>query len=104
MMLLTTCLFFVNDQDKTLALLSFPHNIITNAPALDAPSGILAYEASVNITDFRLSTVPNFGDTNFESLFLIFLIILFASIKSFSVGFWFMLQPKFNTHQVKCLV
>ena len=33
-----------------------------------------------------LSTVPNFGNTNFQPLFLIFSIILLASIRSFTEG------------------
>lgn len=74
-------------------------HIITKAPVLDAPPGRLTYKTGrlayqTYITYFRSSTVPSFENTNFEPLFLIFLIILFASINSLTVWLLFMLRVK----------
>ena len=79
--LFMTCLILFDDHDRVFTLLFSPTFNITYRPALDAPSGKFAYDASVKATILRSSTVPKSGNTSFDSLFLIFWIILFASIK-----------------------
>ena len=76
--LLTTRFTFVDDQEKTEVLLSFPHTIITNALALYVTPRGMTYKTSISITNFRPPSVSCFG--NFLNLFLISLVILFASI------------------------
>ena len=76
-----TRLILFEDHDRVFAWLFIPTNNITYPPALDASSGKSAYEASVKATILRSSTVPKLGNTSFDSLVLIFRIILFASIK-----------------------
>ena len=95
--LFMTCLILFDDHDRVFALLFSPTNNTTYRPVLDAPSGKFAYDASVKATILRSSTVPKLGNTSFDSLFLIFWIILFASIKWLTTGFLLMSQVKFKT-------
>ena len=60
---------------KTIALFSFPHNRMTQSPALDDPLRKLTEESSVNTSMFKSAIDPKYRKTNLESLLLIFLSI-----------------------------